>query len=173
MGEIFRFVSMRKLSLIALGLSLSLGFALSPLMSQPSATAQNRTARGLVIKPSAYSVEETEKRFIQVLESNGLNVFTTVDHTQNAANANLELPPTRVVIFGNPMAGTPLMRCQQSIGIDLPQKLLIFQDEQGVKIAYNDPRYLSQRHALEGCGAQVINKMAEALNGLTEQAINP
>ncbi|MBE9136979.1 DUF302 domain-containing protein [Nodosilinea sp. LEGE 07088] len=164
---------MRNIGLIALGLAFGLGFALSQVMPQRSAIAQITTPTGLVIKPSPYSVEETESRFIQTLESQGLNVFATVDHAQNAAGAGLELPPTRVVIFGNPKAGTPLMQCQQSIGIDLPQKLLIFQDEQGVQIAYNDPRYLGGRHRLEGCGARVIANVAEALNGLTEQAIAP
>ncbi|MEM9215350.1 MAG: DUF302 domain-containing protein [Cyanobacteria bacterium P01_F01_bin.150] len=126
---------------------------------------------GLVIKPSPYSVEETERRFLQVLESKGLTIFATIDHAQNAANVGLQLSPTRVVIFGNPKVGTPLMQCQQSIGIDLPLKLLIWQDEQGVKIAYNDPHHLSERHHLDSTAKQVIETMAKALNGLTEQAI--
>ncbi|MEM0982292.1 MAG: DUF302 domain-containing protein [Cyanobacteria bacterium P01_H01_bin.58] len=164
---------MRSVNLIALGLAFGLGFSLSHVMPQRSATAQIKTATGLVLKSSPHSVAETERRFIQVLEANGLNIFATVDHAQNAANADLELAPTRVVIFGNPRAGTPLMNCQQSIGIDLPQKLLIFEDDQGVQIAYNDPRYLGGRHRLEGCGAQVIENIGAALNGLTEQAIAP
>ena len=126
---------------------------------------------GLVIKPSPYSVEETERRFLQVLESKGLTIFATIDHAQNAANVDLQLAPTRVVIFGNPKVGTPLMQCQQSIGIDLPLKLLIWQDEQGVKIAYDDPHYLSERHHLDSTAKQTIETMAKALNGLTEQAI--
>lgn len=164
---------MHKHSLIALGLAFGMGLSLSHIMPQRSATAQITTPTGLIIKLSPYSVEETESRFIQTLESNGLNVFATVDHAQNAAAAGLELPPTRVVLFGNPKAGTPLMQCQQSIGIDLPQKLLIFEDEQGVQIAYNDPRYLGGRHRLDGCGTQVISNVAAALNGLTDQAIAP
>ena len=126
---------------------------------------------GLVIKPSPYSVEETEHRFLQVLEAKGLNIFATVDHAQNAADVGLQLSPTRVIIFGNPNVGTPLMQRQQSIGIDLPLKLLIWQDEQGVKIAYNDPHYLSERHHLDSTTKQVIDMMAKALHGLTEQAI--
>ncbi|NJK99686.1 MAG: DUF302 domain-containing protein [Spirulinaceae cyanobacterium RM2_2_10] len=164
---------MRQVSLIALGLSFGLGFSLSHVLSPRAAIAQTITTTGLIIKSSPHSVAETERRFIQVLEANGLNVFATVDHAQNAANADLELPPTRVVIFGNPRAGTPLMQCQQRIGIDLPQKLLILQNEQGVQIVYNDPRYLSERHGLDGCGAQVIENIAGALDGLTEQAIAP
>lgn len=159
---------MRNVSLIGLGLAVGLGVSLSHVLPQPSATAQIPTPTGLVIKASPYGIEETERRFIQALESKGLNVFATVDHAQNAADAGLELPPTRVVIFGNPKAGTPLMQCQQTIGIDLPQKLLIFQDGQDVQIAYNDPRYLGGRHRLGSCGAQVIANVAATLDGLTE-----
>lgn len=164
---------MRKVSWMALVVALGLGFWLGRVLPQRSATAQVTAATGLIIKSSPYSVEETESRFIQVLESKGLNVFATVDHSQNAVAAGLGLPPTRVVIFGNPNAGTPLMQCQQSIGIDLPQKLLIFQAEQGVQIAYNDPRYLGGRHRLGSCGAPVIDNVAAALDGLTNQAIAP
>lgn len=126
---------------------------------------------GLVIKPSPHSVEETERRFLQVLESKGLTIFATIDHAQNAANVDLQLSPTRVVIFGNPKVGTLLMQCQQSIGIDLPLKLLIWQDDQEVKIAYNDPHYLSERHHLDSTAKQVIEPMAKALDGLTDLAI--
>lgn len=164
---------MRNVSLIGLGLAFGLGFSLGHFMPERPATAQLTTPAGLVIKPSPYSVAETERRFLQALESNGLNVFATVDHAQNAAGAGLELAPTRVVIFGNPQAGTPLMQCQQTIGIDLPQKLLIFEADQEVQIAYNDPRYLGGRHRLDGCGAQVIENIGEALDGLTERAIAP
>lgn len=129
------------------------------------------TPTGLIIKSSPYTVEETERRVMRVLESKGLNIFATVDHAQNAADAGLDLPPTRVVIFGSPKVGTPLMQSQQSIGIDLPQKLLIWQDEQGVNLAYNDPHYLSERHCLDNIGEEIIDKIANALHGLTEQAI--
>lgn len=128
---------------------------------------------GLIIKPSPHSVEETETRFIQVLNAKGLNIFATIDHTQNAANVGLDLSPTRVVIFGNPKVGTPLMQCQQSVAIDLPMKALIWQDEEGVKIAYNDPHYLSERHHLDNVGEQMLDTIAKALNGLTDQAIAP
>lgn len=164
---------MRKTSFIALGLSFGLGFAVNHLSSQRSATAEGTAATGLVAKSSPHSVEQTQSNFIQALESKGLNVFATVDHTQNAANTELELAPTRVIIFGNPKAGTPLMQCQQTMGIDLPQKLLIWQDGDEVQIAYNDPRYLGGRHRLNGCGSEVISNIVQVLDGLTEQAIAP
>lgn len=164
----FRLVRMNKASLFVLGLSLSL---ISYVMSHHSAIVQAST--GLIIKPSPYSIEKTESRFLQILKSKGITVFASIDHAQNAANVNLELQPTRVVLFGNPKVGTLLMQCQQSIGIDLPQKLLIFENEKGVQIAYEDPHRLSERHQLGDCGVQVISNVAETLNGLTDQVIAP
>ncbi|MEO1401080.1 MAG: DUF302 domain-containing protein [Cyanobacteria bacterium J06635_1] len=161
---------------IAAGLGLVLLVGLTSVYSahQQTAMAQVPPPTGLIIKPSPHSVEETETRFKQILEAQGLNLFATVDHAQNAAGAGLELRPTRVVIFGNPNAGTPLMQCQQSIAIDLPQKLLIWQDEQGqVHLAYNDPQYLGGRHRLDGCGVQVIKNISAALDNLTNAAIVP
>ena len=132
------------------------------------------TPPGLVIKASPYSVEETETRFTQILEARGLNLFATVDHAQNASGVDLELRPTRVVIFGNPRVGTPLMQCQQTIAIDLPQKVLIWEDDQGqVQLAYNDPQYLGGRHRLDGCGVEAIKTISGALNNLTNGAIAP
>ncbi len=132
------------------------------------------TPTGLVIKESPHSVEETERRFVGILEERGLNVFATVDHAQNAEGAGLDLQPTRVVIFGNPKLGTPLMQCSQSIAIDLPQKMLIWEDEAGqVQIAYNDPRYLGGRHQLGACGNEVIQQVAGALDNLSGGAIAP
>ncbi|MGC1218989.1 MAG: DUF302 domain-containing protein [Phormidesmis sp.] len=132
------------------------------------------TPTGLVIKQSPHSVEETERRFVSILEEKGLNVFTTVDHAQNAAGVDLSLPPTRVVIFGNPRLGTPLMQCSQSIAIDLPQKMLIWEDEAGqVNIAYNDPRYLGGRHQLNGCGSELIQTVAGALDNFSNGATSP
>ncbi|MEM9092716.1 MAG: DUF302 domain-containing protein [Cyanobacteria bacterium P01_F01_bin.53] len=128
---------------------------------------------GLVIKQSPHSVEDTEQRFISILEEKGLNVFATVDHAQNAEGAGLSLRPTRVVIFGNPKLGTPLMQCAQSLAIDLPQKMLIWEDEDGqVQVAYNDPRYLGGRHQLGACGNEVIQTIAGALDNFSNGAIS-
>ena len=140
-----------------LGLAITVGVRAGNTLPVPTPT-------GLVIKQSPYSVEETEQRFISILEERGLTVFTTVDHAQNAAGADLTLPPTRVVIFGNPKLGTPLMQCAQSIAIDLPQKMLIWEIEDGeVTVAYNDPRYLGGRHQLGSCGNEGIQQTAKDL----------
>lgn len=150
-----------------LGLAISLGVKSGNTLPTPTPT-------GLVIKPSPHSVEETERRFVSLLEEKGLNVFATIDHAQNAVGADLNLRPTRVVIFGNPKLGTPLMQCQQSIAIDLPQKMLIWENDSGqVQIAYNDPRYLGGRHRLNGCGSEVIETIAGALNNFSTSAVAP
>ena len=164
---------MQKIS-AAVGL---LGFTLlagTVYFSRQKAIAQATAPTGLIVKSSPYSVEETETRFKQILEARGLNLFASVDHAQNASGVDLELRPTRVVIFGNPKVGTPLMQCQQTIAIDLPQKVLIWEDEQGqVQVAYNDPQYLGGRHRLDGCGVEAIKTISGALDHLTNGAIAP
>ncbi len=143
-------------------------------LGKASPTRPVPTPTGLVIKQSPYSVAETESRFVSLIEAKGLNVFATVDHAQNAVSAGLNLPPTRVVIFGNPQLGTPLMQCAPSIAIDLPQKMLIWEDESGqVQIAYNDPRYLGGRHRLGNCGNNVIQQIAGALDNFSDATIRP
>ncbi|MGD1952095.1 MAG: DUF302 domain-containing protein [Leptolyngbyaceae cyanobacterium] len=154
-----------------LGLTLLAG---TVYFSRQKAVAQATAPTGLIVKSSPYSVEETETRFTQILEARGLNLFATVDHAQNASGVDLELRPTRVVIFGNPRVGTPLMQCQQTIAIDLPQKVLIWEDDQGqVQLAYNDPQYLGGRHRLDGCGVEAIKTISGALDNLTNGAVAP
>ena len=142
--------------------------------AEPGQSLPVPTPTGLVVKQSPHSVEETERRFVSILEEKGLNVFATVNHAQNAEGAGLSLRPTRVVMFGNPKLGTPLMQCEQSIAIDLPQKMLIWEDEAGqVQVAYNDPRYLGGRHYLGACGNEAIKQVAGALDNLSAGAIAP
>lgn len=137
-------------------------------------TLPTPTPTGMVIKQSPHSVAETAQRFTSEAESRGIKVLATVDHEQNAASADLTLRPTQVIIFGNPRLGTPLMQCEQSIAIDLPQKLLVWEDEAGqVKLAYNDPRYLGGRHKLSSCGREAIQQIAGALDNLSGIAIAP
>ena len=150
-----------------LGIAIMLGI-------KSGSTQPTPTPTGLVIKQSPHSVEDTEQRFVNLLQEKGLTVFTTIAHAQNAAGAALSLRPTKVVIFGNPKLGTPLMQCQQSLAIDLPQKMLIWENEDGqVQVAYNDPRYLGGRHRLDGCGQEVINTIAGALDNFSNGAIAP
>ena len=99
-----------------------------------------------------------------------MNVFGRINHAAGAEKAGLTLAPTELVIFGNPKVGTPLMNCERTIAIDLPQKALIWEDEGGdVWLAYNDPAELAKRHDLKGCEA-VIEKVAGALANFAKAA---
>lgn len=128
-------------------------------------------AAGLVSRQSAKSVADTQAQLEAAINANdNLTLMTVIDHAANAQSAGLELRPTRVVIFGNPKLGTPLMQAEQTVGIDLPQKMLIFEDEAGdVFVAYNDPFYLKERHGVTGQD-DVLNMIANALNALAKAA---
>ena len=125
---------------------------------------------GIVRVKSNYSVEETVQRFKSIAKEQGLNIFGTVNHQAGAASVNQELRPTQVIIFGNPAAGTPLMQCNQTAGIDLPQKALVWQDENGqVWLGYNSPQYLSRRHKLTGCADEPLERIDNALKMLAQK----
>ena len=128
-------------------------------------------AAGVITRQSAKSVEETQVQLTAAIDGiDALMVMTVVDHAANAESAGLELRPTRVVIFGNPNLGTPLMQTAQTVAIDLPQKMLIYEDEAGdVFVAYNSPFYLQERHGIEGQD-DTLNTIANALNGLAKAA---
>jgi uncharacterized protein (DUF302 family) len=113
---------------------------------------------GLSIIPSRYSVDETVQRLRAILSDRGLQMFALIDHSGEAEKVGMKMPPTRVLIFGSPKGGTPLMLAAPSLAIDLPLKALVAQDEQGkVSISYNSPEYLQQRH---GVPAELIKNIA-------------
>ncbi len=119
---------------------------------------------GMIRLPSQHSVSITADRLVNLLESKGMTVFSRIDHAAGAQKVGLDLRPTTLVIFGNPKVGSPLMQCRQTTAIDLPQKALIWQDEQGkVWFSYNDPTYLKDRHQIKGCD-KVLEKITGALN---------
>lgn len=104
---------------------------------------------GIVTIESGHSVDETVRKLKQILETRGVRLFALIDHSGAAEDVGLMMPPARVLIFGNPKAGTPLMIASPTIAIDLPLKLLVWEDSGGkVKISYNDPAYLQERHSL-------------------------
>jgi uncharacterized protein (DUF302 family) len=106
-----------------------------------------------------------------LLATKGITVFARIDHAAGAASAGMPLRPTELLIFGNPKAGTPLMQANQTIGIDLPLKVLVWEDASGgVWIAYNDPTWLAQRHQLGGNAAAAVKAMAGMLAKLAEAA---
>jgi len=105
------------------------------------------TVPGFGSKASKYSVDETVARFEALLKSKNVKLFSLVDHSGEAEKAGLKMPPTKLLIFGNPAAGTPVMLVAPSIAIDLPLKVLVWQDAAGaVWISFNDPAYLQARH---------------------------
>jgi uncharacterized protein (DUF302 family) len=104
---------------------------------------------GIVKVPSHHSVDETVDKLKTILKSKGVTLFALVDHSGEAEKVGLRMPPTKLLIFGNPMGGTPLMLAAPSAAIDLPLKILIAEDSQGeVWISYNSPDYLKERHGL-------------------------
>ena len=104
---------------------------------------------GIVTKPSAHSVDETVEKLKSILQAKGVKLFALVDHSGEAEKVGMKMPPTKLLIFGNPKAGTPLMLASPSSAIDLPLKILVWQDADGkVWISYNSPAYLQQRHNL-------------------------
>jgi uncharacterized protein (DUF302 family) len=110
-----------------------------------STTADN----GIVNLSSNHSVDQTVENLKQILQAKGVSLFALVDHSGEAEKVGLQMRPTKLLIFGNPKAGTPLMQAAPSIAIDLPLKILIWEDAQGkVWVSYNSPVYLQQRHNL-------------------------
>jgi uncharacterized protein (DUF302 family)/uncharacterized membrane protein YidH (DUF202 family) len=105
--------------------------------------------KGIIDKPSNHSVEETVDRLKNILQSKGVMLFALIDHSGEAEKVGMKIPPTKLLIFGNPKAGTPLMLAAPSSAIDLPLKILIWEDGQGkVWVSYNSPAYLQERHGL-------------------------
>lgn len=104
---------------------------------------------GIVKIPSHRSVDETVGRLKAILQSKGVTLFALIDHSGEAEKAGMTMPPTKLLIFGNPKAGTPLMLASPSAAIDLPLKILVAEDSQGkVWISYNSAEYLKVRHGL-------------------------
>ncbi|MFS1861309.1 DUF302 domain-containing protein [Vibrio lentus] len=136
-----------------------------------SASFSVAASDGLVKYESNYSVKETADRFENIAKSKGITLFARVDHQKNAASVNLELRPTEVIIFGNPKVGTPLMQCAQDVAIDLPQKVMVSEDDnKKVWLTYNNPTYLMERHQIQGCD-EVIKKISGVLSKLSEATV--
>ena len=126
---------------------------------------------GLVRLRSGADVATTGSRLEKALAAKGLTLFARIDHRAGALKAGQELRPTELFVFGNPKAGTALMRCDQTMGIDLPLKILLYEDEQRQTwIVYNDPGWLARRHGLNDCGAKVVARISAALAGIARAA---
>ena len=117
-------------------------------------------ANGIISKPSNHSVDQTVDKLKSILETRGVTLFALVDHSGEAAKAGLNMRPTKLLIFGNPRAGTPVMLAAPSIAIDLPLKILVWEDDRGrVWLSYNDPAYLQRRHRVP---RQLLQNIAAA-----------
>ena len=104
---------------------------------------------GIANRPSNHAVDETVQRLKDALQARGITLFALVDHSGEAEKVGLKMPPTKLLIFGNPKGGTPLMLAAPSVALDLPLKILVWQDAQGkVWVSYNTAEYLKERHGL-------------------------
>jgi uncharacterized protein (DUF302 family) len=122
-------------------------FAVSILLASEAWPMQKE--EGIVKIPSHHSVDETVNKLKTILQSKGVTLFAVVDHSGEAEKVGMKMPSTKLVIFGNPKAGTPLMLAAPSAAIDLPLKILVAEDSEAkVWISYNNPQYLKERHGL-------------------------
>ena len=136
-------------------------------------TVSAHAVDGLINVQSAHDVKTTADKLENVLNNKGMTVFKRIDHAAGAERVGQNLRPTELIIFGNPKIGSKLMKCSQSIAIDLPQKALIWQDVNGdVWLSYNEPNYLAGRHKTSGC-EKVFTKIAGALAKFAQKATAP
>lgn len=125
------------------------------------------SVNGLVVKESTLDFETTYTTIRDRIFNNpNLKILLELDHSKNAISNGLALRPTKLLIFGNPNLGTPLMQVSATLAIDLPQKVIVYKEKEQVFIAYNDPAYLKERHSIEGKG-DVLSKIIEALDKIT------
>jgi uncharacterized protein (DUF302 family) len=128
-------------------------------------TELRMSAEGLVTVRSQHGPDETMNRLGAAVRAKGLTVFAQIDHAAGAEAVGLPLRPTEVLLFGHAKSGTPLMQSNQTMGIDLPLKVLVWQDEGGVTwLSYNDPDWLARRHGLDDQSRQVIDTIKGVIN---------
>lgn len=144
----------------------SSGMESSMMMEESTMMGEMSEVTGLVTTRSDAGFDETVTNIEATVEEQDFTIVANVDHSANAATVDEELRPTTVIIFGKPTGGTPFMQASQTAGIDLPQKMLVWESESGaVNISYNDPQYLAERHALTGVEAQV-EMVSDALESI-------
>jgi len=132
-------MKMWELAVLLVGLALQASAAGKPV----------KRKNGIVDVPSNHSVDETVEKVKNILQSKGITLFALVDHSGEAEKVGMKMPPTKLLIFGNPKGGTPLMLAAPGVAIDLPLKILVWEDGQGkVWLSYNSAEYLQERHGL-------------------------
>lgn len=129
------------------------------------------TPDGLIICLSSHGPDETMDRLVAAVTERGMAILARIDQAGAAAKVGIELRPTEVMLFGNPKAGTPLMQAAQTIGIDLPLRALVWQDADGKTwLAYNDPKWLAERHGISAGMERTLGAMADVLAAIAKAA---
>jgi uncharacterized protein (DUF302 family) len=131
-------------------------------------------AEGLTTVPSGFGPKETMDRLEAEVKAKGMSVFARIDHAAGAAEVGLALAPTELLIFGNARGGTPLMQASQTIGIDLPLKVLVWQDGAGKTwLSYNEPAWLAQRHGIGAPAQATVAALTAGIGAVTRKAAAP
>ncbi|RUR26701.1 DUF302 domain-containing protein [Vreelandella andesensis] len=144
-------------------------YAVAAVVSIVAQPAVASSSMGIEHIDSERSFEQVTDQLNSALEEKGLMLVASIDHAQNAANNELSLPATTTFIFGNPNVGTPMMQCNGSVALDLPQKMVVRETDNGVRIEWNDPQYLAERHQLKECDLPLDN-VANILRDVAESA---
>ncbi len=129
------------------------------------------TPDGMTSCLSSHEAGETMERLAAAVTNRGMTILARIDHAAAAAEVGMVLRPTEVLIFGNPLAGTPLMQAAQTIGIDLPLKALVWQDDAGkIWLTYNNPIWLARRHGGDRGADQILGAMTDTLAAIAKEA---
>ena len=127
-------------------------------------------AGGIITKSSPRGVDETVRRLVQLLDERDLTIFSIVDHSGEAKSVGLQMPDTKLVIFGSPTAGTPVMVASPLAALDLPLKVLVWADANAeVSVSYNSPAYLAERHHL----TDELRRHLDAIDAITNLLVEP
>jgi len=125
---------------------------------------------GLVHIKSENNFKATTEKLNEILLAKGMTLFSRVKHSESGKKVGVELKPMELFIFGNPKIGSKIMKCSPSVAIDLPQKILVWENElKEVWLSYNQPAYLKERHKIEKCD-KILQKVSKALNKITQKA---
>jgi len=134
-----------------------------------TSAAATTELEGLTVRTSSLGVDETFETIVAALDAAPpINVVFTLEHDQNAARVDLDLAPTKLIVFGNPSLGTPLMQINRTVALDLPQRILVWQEGDEVFVAYNDPSFVADRHGIPQTTPQLAI-IAGALANFTSQ----
>lgn len=164
---------------MALAMALSACGDRTPDAADPPAVQTGEVAKevagfdGIAVIAAQGEVPQVADRLASSIKAKGLTLFTIIDHQENARAAGLTMRPATVLIFGSPKVGTPVMAAAPTAALDLPQRMLVFQDVDGAtKIAYNDPKVFARQHGVTGRD-EAIDAMTRALSGLADEAARP